>query len=222
VGDIASPCSGQGTTPAALRFEYRLDEQLPLTVGPTYRHIERWAVVVLADSTSPDTQPVEIGYAYVLVFNLEPDDDIRDLTDPTSGTWIDKVTSGRQARRPCEPDGAEGSPASHVLVLDRVWLRPDSRGQGLGPIIAAAVIERLGRGCQLAACYPAPFEDPTQHPNDRDRAIEALGKLWSKVGFSPWRDGVWMLDFNTSDRHATLAQLLAANRDRPDHAQLGN
>ena len=87
---------------------------------------------------------------------------------------------------------------------------PILAAKGLGPIVAAAVIERLGRGCHLAACYPAPFDDPTQHPDDRDRAIEALGKLWSKVGFTHWRDGVSMLDLDTSDRHAALAKLLAA------------
>ena len=132
-------------------------------------------------------------------------------TSPTRRRGHGSTTPAAAARLPLPgPDNDEGSRPSHVLVLDRVWLHPDSRGQGLGPIVAAAVIERLGRGCHLAACYPAPFDDPTQHPDDRDRAIEALGKLWSKVGFTHWRDGVSMLDLDTSDRHAALAKLLAA------------
>ena len=210
MGETASQACGPRTTPAALVLQYRLDEQLPLAVGAPYRHVERWEVVVVVDPAPPDVQPAEIGYAHVLIFNLEPGDDVRDFADPTSGTWIDNAGGGCQALPLPGPDNDEGSRPSHVLVLDRVWLHPDSRGQGLGPIVAAAVIERLGRGCHLAACYPAPFDDPTQHPDDRDRAIEALGKLWSKVGFTHWRGGVSMLDLDTSDRHAALAKLLAA------------
>jgi GNAT superfamily N-acetyltransferase len=95
------------------------------------------------------------------------------------------------------------------MVLDRVWVRPDYRGNGLGPIIAAAVIQRLGRGCHLAACYPAPFEE-TDDPADRDRAVAALGRLWATVGFRQWGDGVWMLAPQEHDTHAALAELVAA------------
>jgi hypothetical protein len=72
------------------------------------------------------------------------------------------------------------------------------------------VIGRLGRGCRLAACYPAPFDDTAGHADDRDRAVEALGRVWSKVGFRHWRDGVWMLDLAADDVHSTLVELLAA------------
>jgi GNAT superfamily N-acetyltransferase len=195
--------------PAALTLEYRLDEELPLTVGVPYRHVERWKVAVLVDSASADRPPLEIGYAHVLIFNLEPGDDIRDYADRRSGTWVDHTGGVGRDRSAGEPDPDHASQTSHMLLLDKVWLEPDSRGLGLGPIIAAAVIERLGRGCYVAACYPAPFENPTQRGDDRDLAIEALGRLWSKVGFTHWRDGVWMLDLNTSDRHAAFAALLA-------------
>ncbi|MDQ1568786.1 MAG: hypothetical protein QOF96_3666, partial [Actinomycetota bacterium] len=67
---------------------------------------------------------------------------------------------------------------------------------------------RLGRGCHLAACYPAPFEETSDEPADRARAVEALGRVWSKVGFRHWRDGVWMLDLTTTDMQATLARLV--------------
>jgi GNAT superfamily N-acetyltransferase len=194
--------------PAALVLEYRLEEQVRLDVAPAYRHVERWSASVRVNG-SGDDRGVEIGYAHVLVFNLEAGADIRDFADPTSGTWIDVDRGPGQAVQPDEPDIDE-DPGGHVLLLDRVWLHPDYRGQGLGPIVAAAVIERLGRGCHVAACYPAPFEDAVQQPDDRERAIEALGKLWSKVGFSHWDDGVWMLDLHADDIHATLTELLAA------------
>jgi hypothetical protein len=203
--------------PDALVFEYHLDEQLPLTVVPAYRHIERWNVTVLAEDVSSERHPAEIGYAHVLVFNMEPGDDISDFADRTSGTWIDRPAAG-QSRSISESDSEVMPRSTHVLLLDRVWLSPDFRGLGLGPIIAAAVIERLGRGCHVAACYPAPFDNPTQQPDDRDRSIEALGKLWSAVGFTHFRDGVWMLDLESGSRHAALARLLAARRGCDNHA----
>src|ERR1700724_1606262 len=134
----ALPENGMAT---ALRLEYRLDEHIPLTVGLPYRHVERWEVAVLADRTCPDERPVEIGYAHVLVFNLEPGDNIGDFADRASGTWIDKTTAGLvPGRLVGEADNDEERLTGHVLLLDRVWLHPDHRGRGLGPIVAAAVI----------------------------------------------------------------------------------
>ena len=55
-----------------------------------------------------------------------------------------------------------------------------------------------------------PLEAAASRPEDRARAVEALGRVWSKVGFRHWRDGVWMLDLGTHDLQATLAELIAA------------
>jgi len=201
-----------GVAPTAVTLEYRLDERVPLIGNVPYCHVERWHVAALDGSASSDVLPVDIGYAHVLIFNLEPGDDIRDYADRRSGTWVDNGGGGRRRGLAGEPDEDDGGQATHVLVLDRVWLRTEWRGHGLGPIIAAAVIERLGRGCHVAACYPAPFENPSQDADERQLSIEALGRLWSKVGFTHWRDGVWMLDLNTDDRHAAIETLLAARQ----------
>jgi GNAT superfamily N-acetyltransferase len=143
-----------------------------------------------------------------LVFTLEPGTDIGKLADPATGTWIDDDTRPNAPGLPAEfGDGSERT--GHILLLDRVWLDPDHRGRGLGPLVAAAAIARLGRGCHLAACYPAPFEGSFRQPEDQARAVEALGRVWSKVGFRHWRDGVWMLDLSTHDMQATLAELLS-------------
>ena len=198
--------------PPGVWLEYRLEEHLPL-VRAAYRHVERWNVSVLLDRLAPHEGRMEIGNATLLVFNLEPDADIRDLTDPATGAWIDVDTAPGPSARFAEPDGGEGKLDSHLLLLDRVWLHPDYRGQGLGPIVAAAAIERLGRGCHLAACYPAPFEDATQDADDRAHAIAALDRIWAKVGFRHWRDGVWMIDLLGSDIHASLVELVNARSE---------
>ena len=205
--------------PAELRFDYRLEEHIALS-GPTpRRHVERWVVSVLVDRPAAGEGRLEIGYAHVIVFHLEPGRDIRDLADRASGTWLDVEGTSSTASTWAGKlhTDREHEPGTHVLLLDRVWLRRDYRGRGLGPIIAAAVIDRLGRGCHLAACYPAPFEG-TRQPEERDRAIEALGKLWAKVGFRHWRDGVWMFNPSEHDTHAALLALLAARTaDVPQH-----
>lgn len=192
---------------AQLSLTYRLEEQIPLDVGAQSRRIERWTVSVVLGSGEGDGS--EIGYAHVLVFTLEPGRDIGDLADHASGTWLDVEDRPEAPQLPADLAAASGE-STHTLLLDRVWLEPAHRGCGFGPIVAAAVIARLGRGCRLAALYPAPFEDSSGQPEDQDSAVEALGRVWSKVGFRHWRDGVWMLDLTTDDIQATLAGLVAA------------
>lgn len=188
---------------------YRLEERIPLEAGGPSPRIERWVVSVLLERSAG---PVEIGYAHVLVFALEPGTDIGKFVDHASGTWTDVESRPEAPHPPVDPgDGSTG----HVVLLDRVWLDPDHRGRGLGPVVAAAVIARLGRGCHLAACYPAPFEGASRQPQDQARAVEALGRVWAKVGFRHWRDGVWMLDLSTHDMQATLAGLIADRGAEP-------
>lgn len=167
--------------PLGMAFRYTLEEQVLSDAPPSVRHLERWDVSVRVDDLGDADHGRAIGDAAVIILNLEDGRDVRDLTDPAVGEWRDVA-------------GLQGAPATgHLLVLDRVRVEPEYRGNGLGPVIAAAVIERLGRGCRLAACYPAPFEGACR-PEDRRREIEALSRIWTKVGFRHWRDGVWMLD----------------------------
>jgi GNAT superfamily N-acetyltransferase len=194
---------------AELVLTYRLEERIPLDGGGPSPHIERWAVSVLLEAPAAGGDREEIGDARLLVFTLAPGRDIGELADVASGTWIDVDTGPDAPDLPADPGQLPGG-TGHVVLLDRVWLAPDHRGRGLGPIVAAAAIARLGRGCHLAACYPAPFEGAPLGPEDQARAVEALGRLWSKVGFRHWRDGVWMLDLGATDLPATLAGLVAA------------
>jgi len=181
---------------------YRLEERIALDAGAPSGHIERWTVSAFLEGAAGSEDPAEIGYAHILVFTLEPGRDIGELADAATGTWIDVETH-------LDPHLPAAGKSDRILLLDRVWLDPDCRGRGLGPIVAAAAIARLGRGCHLAACYPAPFDGAARPPEEQARAVEALGRVWSKVGFRHWRDGVWMLDLGTADVQATLAELTA-------------
>ena len=181
---------------AALAFTYRLEDEVSLDRF-AQPNLERWEVSVYLRDAGAGRERSEIGCAQVLIVNLEAGRDVREFANRSSGSWLDLDGTSTVA------------PESRVLVLDRVWLRPEHRGDGLGPIIAAAVIARLGRDCHLAACYPAPFEEGDAGP-DREASIEALGRIWAQVGFCHWSDGVWMLDLRRHDTRAVLAALVDA------------
>lgn len=133
----------------------------------------------------------------MIIPNVEPGRDVRDLADAAAGDWRTIA-----AALGAEASGATAGSADHLLVLERIRVEPEYRGKGLGPLIAAAVIERLGRGCRMAACFPAPFEGPCR-PEDHTFEVEALSRIWAKVGFRHWRDGVWMMELAGAGR--TLA-----------------
>lgn len=176
-----TPVTDLKAPPLEMAFRYTLEERVSAAPAGSLHHLERWDVGVRIDDARHDQHGRAIGDAVVVILNLEEGRDVRDLADPVRGEW--REVAGLEV----------ASPGDHLLVLDRVWVDPEFRGNGLGPIIAAAVIERLGRGCRLAACYPAPFEGPCR-PEDRPHEVEALGQIWAEVGFRHWRDGVWMLD----------------------------
>ena len=180
-----------------LLLDYRLQDEFSLDRGAP-QSLEGWAVAVSA--LGADQVRSEIGNVRVIIVNLQAGQDVGDFTDRASGLWLDL-------------DGSPVKPTSRVLVLDRVWIRPERRGRGLGPIIAAAVVDRLGRACELAACYPAPFEEGAQGPT-RDASIEALGRIWAQVGFRAWGDGVWIIDLSQHDTRAALAALLSGRAVR--------
>jgi len=195
--------------PTGIVLEYRLEERVSLVDTPSFGHVERWTVTVLVDRPAAADDRRDIGYARLIVLNLEAGVSLADLADTTSGDWVDisrSATRTDTATDMARDDDVE-SAAMSVLVLEQLWIEPAYRGNGLGPIVAACAILRLGRGCRLAACYPAPFE-ASQASDDRDRSIEALGRIWAKVGFTPWNDGVWMLDLQATDVHDALERLL--------------
>ena len=186
-----------------IALEYHLAEAVSLIATPSFRHIERWTITVHADDNVAAGASPDIGEARVIVLNLESGMTPADLADEITGDWVDRDwTKGRG-----DGAGTEDLDESSVLILDRLWINPEWRGNGLGPIVAACVIARLGRGCRLAACYPAPLET-SQSDDDRDRSVEALSRIWAKVGFTSWNDGVWMLDLSTDAAREALEQLL--------------
>ncbi|MFF4962321.1 hypothetical protein [Streptomyces sp. NPDC001222] len=83
-----------------------------------------------------------------------------------------------------------------LLVMDRVTLSPHWRGFGLGPVLAAEAINRLSPGIRAVACSPgiSAHEDgwkPEQA--EFDRINEQIAAAWRSVGFTHYRDNVYLL-----------------------------
>ncbi|WP_149180488.1 hypothetical protein [Streptomyces sp. TRM49041] len=101
---------------------------------------------------------------------------------------------------------------SGMVLLNSAQLARPWRGFGIGAVLAGKAIARLGAGARGAACYPSPL-DRTGLADDaaRDRAVSALQRTWSSLGFRPYRDdGVYVLNLATT----ALSEALSVLTDR--------
>jgi hypothetical protein len=178
--------------PQQLTLDYHLSEDFGFDNSAWARHIERWTVT----ATGPGAEPV--GYAHVIILNLDEGADIGDLTDVTSGTWREPAIA---------VEG--GGEHEHVLLLDRVFIEPAHRGATLGPIVAALAMARLRRGCHVAVCFPGPLDDERSESEHED-AVAALGRIWATVGFRPRPDGVWVLNLDDDTLRVATDRLLSS------------
>ncbi|MGW0828748.1 hypothetical protein [Streptomyces sp. NPDC002845] len=122
------------------------------------------------------------------------------ILDPATGHFRDDLDEY------AEPFG------SGMLLLNSAQLARPWRGFGIGAVLAGKAIARLGAGARGAACYPSPL-DRTGLADDaaRDRAVSALQRTWSSLGFRPYRDGgVYVLNLATT----ALSEALSVLTDR--------
>lgn len=106
------------------------------------------------------------------------------LLDPTTGYYTDEVS------------GLLGYSGSALLLMDRVTLREEWRGQGLGVILAAEAIFRLMSGCRAVACSPGVSDlsaDGLRDEAEWDRVAAKIVSGWKRIGFLPYRDNVFVL-----------------------------
>jgi hypothetical protein len=109
-----------------------------------------------------------------------------------------------------------------ILVVDRVELEPEWRGFGIGALLTASAIKMLSGGVRAVTCYPAPTSDPDTpasrgQSTQRQKAVQALGKVCARIGFEQFRGGVWILDLNLVTFENCLARL-RAEAQRHDRA----
>ena len=135
---------------------------------------------------------------------------VRTLNSATSPEPSSTQASGRldpDLDEQLEPIG------NRILILHSVRLVPEWRGFGLGALLAGTAIRKLSGGARAAVCYPAPLNELTEAgPDDHgdadwDKAVAALQKVWARLGFEHFRDGVHVLDLSLVTLDEKLGQL---------------
>jgi hypothetical protein len=104
---------------------------------------------------------------------------------------------------------------SQILILHSVRLTPQWRGFGLGALLAGTAIKKLSSGVRAAVCYPAPLNELTDagtddHPDgpaEWDKAVAALQRVWARLGFEHFRNGIHVLDLSLVTLDEKLRQL---------------
>lgn len=91
-------------------------------------------------------------------------------------------------------EGFEG-----LVIVDRVEVVAAMQGRGLGPVLVAEALHRLGRECAIAACS----DSPTTEVDDGGADSVAIRRMIRDFGFTEWRDGIWTLDLATTALTAT-------------------
>ncbi|MEU6350152.1 hypothetical protein ABZ896_12575 [Streptomyces sp. NPDC047072] len=97
-----------------------------------------------------------------------------------------------------------------LLVMDRVVLDSEWRGRGLGSVLAAEAVNRLAPGCRAVACSPGISDHEDGWKPDEGEWNQVTAKIaaaWEKVGFTLFKDNVYLLSPATvvpEERRAAL------------------
>ncbi|MER5561179.1 hypothetical protein ABT071_21500 [Streptomyces sp. NPDC002506] len=111
------------------------------------------------------------------------------VLDPATGYYTDEVS------------GLLEYAGSALLVMDRVTLHEEWRGQGLGSILAGEAIFRLMPGCRAVVCTPGISDLGTdiRRSDEWDRVTAKISMGWQHIGFRPYRDNVLLLSPTSLD-----------------------
>lgn len=103
---------------------------------------------------------------------------------------------------------ALGRDFGRLLIIDQVVLDKAHRGKGLGPVVAALVIDTLGPGCDAALLQPAPVAAEQLEASARDVIVQKLAHVWEQVGFRRLADtDYWYVDLERTDFEEARARL---------------
>ncbi|MFG2732530.1 hypothetical protein [Streptomyces canus] len=90
--------------------------------------------------------------------------------------------------------------------MERVILEPGWRGVGLGPALAGSAIRRLSQGCAAVACEPGSADGRELTADQHRDAAVKLGRVWQRIGFESFQDGVHLLDCHLQRTEDLLAE----------------
>ncbi len=98
-----------------------------------------------------------------------------------------------------------------TTIVDKVSIDRRLRGHGLGVYLTGMALDYLSHGAGVIALFPGPLE--RDDDTDQEKACASLGRAWSRIGFTPYHDGTWILDPGMT----TLDDALRRERERLQH-----
>lgn len=208
----------------------------PWSITLTYRHDHRWwsgtneepeSWHVSADVFDDSGMHVKshVGDMTIVVIDVYQTHDpfgLLDGEDADLGAIAGTIFDARTGQLDPDLDDLLEPMGDRILILSSVRLTPGWRGFGLGVLLAGTAIKKLSGGVRAAVCYPAPIDELNDEEPDspaaREQAIAALGKVWARLGFEHFRDGVHVLDLSLVTLDESLGRLhkRAEQHRRPD------
>jgi GNAT superfamily N-acetyltransferase len=75
-----------------------------------------------------------------------------------------------------------------MMLIEKLELEPEYRGQGLGKKIASRAIQKLGANCGVITCVPVPLQftglgPKDERPKGMRLAQQRVRAFWESVGF---------------------------------------
>ncbi|MGW1507228.1 hypothetical protein ACWCQW_54285 [Streptomyces mirabilis] len=80
------------------------------------------------------------------------------------------------------------------------------RGAGLGPVLAGTAIRRLSQDCVAVACEPGSAGGRELTEAEHREAAVKLGRVWERLGFEPFQQGLLILDCHLQRTQDFLAE----------------
>ena len=208
----------------------------PWSITLTYRHDHRWwsgtneepeSWHVSADVFDDSGMHVKshVGDMTIVVIDVYQTHDpfgLLDGEDADLGAIAGTIFDARTGQLDPDLDDLLEPMGDRILILSSVRLTPGWRGFGLGVLLAGTAIKKLSGGVRAAVCYPAPIDELNDEEPDspaaREQAIAALGKVWARLGFEHFRDGVHVLDLSLVTLDESLGRLHKRSEQhrRPD------
>ncbi|WP_326762812.1 hypothetical protein OHB35_53085 [Streptomyces phaeochromogenes] len=105
-------------------------------------------------------------------------------------------------------ESALAHPVGDLLIMDRVVLEPAWRGHSLGPALAGDAIRRLSQGCVAVVCEQGSADGRELTADQHRAAAVTLVRVWERIGFAPFQDGVHILDCHLQQPQDLLAERL--------------
>ena len=124
------------------------------------------------------------------------------LVDPKTKEWLEVMGD--------EEDTLFGT-AGNALIVDRIVVNKEHRGNGLGLIILDHLISLYGELENVVLIRPAPIDEPlNEESHKRDvkwlEGREKISRYWQRLGFKKHREDFMFLD--TAYKRPSLEEAL--------------